>query len=165
MGPEQELGFLTYAPELAGDFKRINEEWILELFSLEEEDRAILDHPGERIIAPGGQIWFARHPERGILGCCALMPRGNGAFELTKMGVNADARGLKLGERLLQHVLEAASQLPIARLFLLSSTLCAAAVHLYEKNGFVHDEEVMREFGSAYACCTVSMRYPPLWKA
>lgn len=36
---------------------------------------------------------------------CALLKRGEGAYELTKMGVLSSARGLKVGEIFLQHVI------------------------------------------------------------
>lgn len=38
---------------------------------------------------------------------------------------------------------------------------CAAAIHLYEKLGFVHDAEIMRLFGARYERCDVAMSYPP----
>lgn len=162
---DRELEFVTFEPALAPHFKRINGEWIEEMFSLEEADRAVLEQPQAKIIDRGGQIWFARHASLGIVGCCAVMPKGEGAFELTKMGVLKQTRGLKLGERLLQHVLRGASEMPIERLFLLTSKHCEAAIHLYLKNGFEHDAGVLETYGCAYERCDVGMRYPPIWQA
>ena len=44
-------------------------------------------------------------------------------------------------------------------LFLLTNKKCEAAIHLYEKNGFVHCEEIMQKFGCAYERCDVAMHY------
>jgi ribosomal protein S18 acetylase RimI-like enzyme len=51
-------------------------------------------------------------------------------------------------------------------LYLLSNRKSAAAIHLYEKVGFVHDAQIMRKFAAQYARCDVAMRYrPPKRKA
>ena len=46
------------------------------------------------------------------------------------------------------------------RLYLLSNSKSAAAIHLYEKLGFVHDTGIMDEFGARYERCNVAMLYP-----
>ncbi|MDF1838862.1 MAG: GNAT family N-acetyltransferase [Planctomycetota bacterium] len=159
----QELEFLTFRPELAPYFEAINKQWIVDMFTLEAADRETLEHPQERIIDTGGQIWFAKHAERGILGCCAVMPKGEGAFELTKMGVLPESRGLKVGEKLLQHVLKQVQAMPVDRLFLLTNKDCEAAIHLYERNGFVHDQGVMDTYGGSYGRCDVAMKFQSIW--
>ena len=44
-------------------------------------------------------------------------------------------------------------------LYLLSNKKSAPAIHLYEKLGFRHDDEIMRDYGARYARCDVAMRY------
>ena len=44
-------------------------------------------------------------------------------------------------------------------LYLLSNKKSAAAVHLYEKLGFVHDAGIMAEYGARYERCDVAMLY------
>jgi len=153
------LHYLDYTPELAPHFDRINREWITTMFRLENIDEAVIGNPQHNIIDKGGYIWFAEHPDFGIVGTCALMKKGEGVFELTKMGVVSEARGLKVGEGLLQHVLKSAPAIAFNTLFLLTNKKCEAAIHLYEKNGFVHSEEIMKEFGCAYERCNVAMHY------
>jgi|SRR5579863_1135871 len=46
-----------------------------------------------------------------------------------------------------------------AVLYLLTKARCAAAAHLYEKLGFVHDADIMRDYGASYERCNVAMRY------
>lgn len=160
---ETELEFLRFQREFAPDFKRINLEWIQELFEVEASDVEILEDPKRVIVDSGGEVFFARHGELGVVGCAALVPKAPGVFELTKMGVSKLARGSKVGEQLLLHVLEAARQLPIQRLFLLTNKQCEAAIHLYLKHGFVHDSEVMETYGHAYNRCDVAMKFPAIW--
>lgn len=144
---------------LAPHFEAINKEWIDDMFVLETIDKQVLEDPQSHIIDKGGKIWFAEHPKLGIVGTCAFWNKGDNSFELTKMGVLKSARGLKVGEILLQHVLKEAESLNIKKLFLLTNAKCEAAIHLYEKNGFVHDKSIMQDYGKNYARCNVAMLY------
>ena len=76
------------------------------------------------------------------------------------MGRFADARGRKAGEFLLASILERARAMAMDRLYLLTNSKCASAIHLYEKLGFVHDAEIMAAYGSRYERCNVAMSYP-----
>ncbi len=150
-----------FSDDLAGAFYRINAEWISDMFSLEENDIALLSRPRELILDKGGVVLFAETPQLGVVGTCALMVSKDGWVELTKMGVLKSARGLKVGEFLLAKTLERASSLGFDKLYLLTNKTCAAAIHLYEKLGFVHDAEIMRLFGARYERCDVAMSYRP----
>lgn len=150
-----------FSDDLAEAFHRINAEWIQSMFTLEQNDIDLLSRPRELILDKGGVVLFAETAEMGVVGTCALMASKDGWFELTKMGVLESARGLKVGEFLLTKVLERASSLGVDKLYLLTNTKCAPAIHLYEKLGFVHDAEIMRIFGSRYQRCDVAMSYRP----
>ncbi|GGX78697.1 GNAT family N-acetyltransferase [Massilia dura] len=154
------LAIREYSDELAADFHDINAEWITDMFRLEATDVDVLRNPRERIIDAGGTILFVEAKGLGIVGACALQKTGPGSFELTKMGVRSSARGLKAGEFLLAAVIERARSLDAGLLYLLSNKKCAAAVHLYEKAGFLHDPDIMARFGARYERCNVAMRYP-----
>lgn len=156
-GPAVEI--LPFTPDRARDFHDINVQWIEAMFALESTDREVLENPESRIMARGGDILFARVPGPGIVGTCALQKTGDRQFELTKMGVLEAARGLKVGEALLQAVLDRARELDAQFLYLLTSHRCAAAIHLYEKLGFRHDGDVMERFGARYERCDVAMRH------
>jgi ribosomal protein S18 acetylase RimI-like enzyme len=155
------IEILVNAPELLSHFKAINEEWISEMFSLEKTDREVLENAQTLILDRGGKILYARHPSLGVVGTCALLKKEEGAFELTKMGVLKTARGLKVGEQLLLAVITLAKEMQIANLFLLTNHRCEAAIHLYRKNGFKDDAEIMRRYGPLYQRCDVAMRYFP----
>jgi N-acetylglutamate synthase-like GNAT family acetyltransferase len=154
-----DLKFISFTPPLAKHFKAINEQWISEMFQMEALDTDILQYPQQRVIEPGGHIWFAQHASLGVIGTCAIVKKAEGVFELTKMGVLQQARGLKAGERLLRHVLAESEKMSIKCLFLLTNIKCAAAIHLYEKNGFTHDTNIMTQYGSAYKRCNVAMQH------
>jgi ribosomal protein S18 acetylase RimI-like enzyme len=77
------------------------------------------------------------------------------------MAVSRSARGRKVGEFLLAGTLERARALGVDKLYLLTNTRCAAAIHLYEKLGFEHDAQIMATFGSRYERCNVAMSWRP----
>lgn len=161
-GREAVMKIVEYDDSLAAEFRDINLQWISSMFRVEAVDLEVLEHPRERIIDAGGAILFVATDELGIVGACALMPaHPTGAFELTKMGVRESARGLKAGEFLLRAVIQRAMCLRAHSLFLLTNARCEAAVHLYEKLGFHHDQAIMDFYGAEYERCNVAMRYRP----
>ena len=151
---------VEFSDDLAETFYDINEEWISEMFTLEATDREILSHPRELIVDKGGTVLFVSTGGLGIVGTCALMPMGDGRFELTKMGVLKSARGRKSGEFLLAAALDRARQMEMESLYLLTNRKCAAAIHLYEKLGFRHDTGILESHGKRYDRCDVAMSYP-----
>ena len=148
-----------FRPALAPLFRDINAEWIESMFRLERADREVLDDPQRHILADGGAILFVEAPGLGIVGTCALRKTGPNSAELTKMGVRTSARGMKAGEHLLAATIERAKKMGIDDLYLLTNSKCGAAIHLYEKLGFVHDAQVMAAHGARYERCDVAMRY------
>jgi N-acetylglutamate synthase-like GNAT family acetyltransferase len=150
-----------FSDSLAPAFRDINAEWIKSMYRLEQTDLDVLDHPRERIIDRGGDILFVEAQGLGVVGACALQKTGEDQYELTKMGVLERARGRKAGEFLLAAMISRARQMGARRLYLLSNRKSAAAIHLYEKLGFRHDDEIMREFGARYERCDVAMLYRP----
>jgi DNA-binding MarR family transcriptional regulator/RimJ/RimL family protein N-acetyltransferase len=160
---EAGLSIRDYCDDLAGAFRDINAQWISSMYTMEQADREVLDDPRGRIIDPGGAILFVEAEGLGVVGACALQKTGEGRFELTKMGVLETARGRKAGEFLLRAVIARAHRMGAELLYLLSNKKSAPAIHLYEKLGFAHDAEIMRDYGARYARCDVAMRYvgPP----
>jgi N-acetylglutamate synthase-like GNAT family acetyltransferase len=153
------LRIVEFRDDLAPMFYRINAEWITAMYRLEQADIDVLENPRSRIIEPGGAILFVEAPGLGVVGTCALRKTGEAAFELTKMGVTPAARGLKAGEFLLAATIVRAKALGAETLYLLSNKKSVAAIHLYEKLGFVHDAEIMTRYGAVYERCDVAMRY------
>jgi N-acetylglutamate synthase-like GNAT family acetyltransferase/DNA-binding MarR family transcriptional regulator len=153
------LSVRPYSDDLAEDFYRINAQWVQAMFTLEENDIQLLTRPRELIIERGGEILFVETPDAGIVGTCALIRMEEGVYELTKMGVSEAARGRKAGEFLLAATLDRARAMGMETLYLLTNRKCAAAIHLYEKLGFIHSEEIMQRYGRRYERCDVAMIY------
>lgn len=152
------LRIIEYRDDFAADFYKINAAWIRAMFVLEAHDEHVLSHPRETIVDQGGTILFVADADGAILGTGALMPTGGGAIELTKMGVKEEARGTGTGAFLLGALIERGRELGAAPLYLLTSSRCEAAIHLYQKAGFAHDAEIMARYGATYERCDVAMR-------
>lgn len=118
-------------------FRMLNEEWIARYFTLEPKDREILGNPQEHILRKGGRV-FMMYVRDQAVGCVALVPNGNGVYELSKMSVAPRMRGRGLGRKLLEYTIEQARLLGAKSLFLGSNTRLENAVHLYEAMGFRH---------------------------
>jgi putative acetyltransferase len=134
--PEIEIRPL-HSGEDATAFRTLNEEWITRYFSLEKADRETLNDPENKILKKGGYIFMAYLGDRAV-GCVALIPIGGGVYELSKMAVSPEFRGLGIGRRLLLHTVAQARRIGAKSLFLGSNARLENAVHLYESIGFRH---------------------------
>jgi predicted N-acetyltransferase YhbS len=125
----------------AGDaaaFERLNTAWIRTLFALEDKDRETLADPWGHYVEPGGDVLVARDDDGAVVGTVALEPAGDGVFELSKMVVAPERRGLGLGRRLIDAAIERARALGGSSIFLGSNHRLVPAVALYESVGFRH---------------------------
>jgi GNAT superfamily N-acetyltransferase len=134
--PEIEIRSLKIGEDTTA-FRTLNEEWITRYFTLEKMDRETLGDPENKILRKGGHIFMAYLGDQAV-GCVALIPIGDGVYELSKMAVSPGLRGLGLGRRLLQHAIAQAKLIGAKSLFLGSNAKLANAVHLYESVGFRH---------------------------
>lgn len=132
------IRIIDWRPAYQDDWKNLNIAWISRDYEVEQVDLDTLDFPEKYFINDGGAVLLAQREEDGeIVGTVALQPFGNGAFELAKMTVSEEARGLKIGEMLGIAALNRARQLGAKRVFLLSNASKAyQAINLYFKLGF-----------------------------
>ena len=156
MNEEQSITITLFKPQYAQVFYDLNIEWLETYFYVEGFDREVLSNPYEYILNEGGHIFFAVENNEAI-GTVALMKRGDGAFELTKMAVQIDQRGKKIGQQLLQHCIDFAQEHKFKKLFLYSNTLLENAIYLYRKYGFV---EVEQETDVPYKRSNIKMDFP-----
>jgi len=141
-----DLRIVDYADRHAAVFRDLNLDWIEEHFAIEEIDRRHLLAPSESILAPGGAIFIAER--NGIpVGCCAVLNHGGGVYEVSKMAVDRQCRGVGIGRALLSEVIRRARIMGAVRLTIISNTVLASAIHLYRDIGF---REVLLE-SDAYA--------------
>ena len=118
-------------------FRTLNEEWISRYFVLEPKDRETLGDPENTILRKGGRIFMVWAGGK-VVGCVALIPMGNGVYELSKMAVSPAMRGQGIGRRLLEYAIGQAKAMGATSLFLGSNSVLKNAVHLYESVGFTH---------------------------
>jgi putative acetyltransferase len=121
----------------AGDFKRLNLEWLEGHGLLEPGDLVYLDAPRTSILDRGGRILIAEWGG-AVVGTCALVPRGEGVVELLKLAVDGSARGRGIGRRLMDEALAEARRMGATSVTLVSSSRLASALRLYEAVGFRH---------------------------
>ena len=125
------------ATEDSEAFRILNEEWITKHFVMEDKDREVLNDPQNTILGKGGHIFIACIGSDAV-GCIALIPMGGDVYEVSKMAVSPQLRGLGIGRKLLEQTLTKAKAIGAKSLFLGSSTKLKNAVHLYESIGFQH---------------------------
>jgi putative acetyltransferase len=140
-------------PAEAEAFRRLNEAWIVDLFSVEPQDLATMD--AGAIVAHGGDVLIARDGET-IVGCVALRPEDGGVYELSKMTVDAGLRGHGIGRRLMDAAVARARALGATGLVLATNHRLTAAIALYESAGFQH----VPPAPSPYARADVFMALP-----
>jgi ribosomal protein S18 acetylase RimI-like enzyme len=154
--PKNAVEIIEFQPELRNAFKSLNVEWISKYFALEAEDERILDNPETEILAPGGAILFARLPENGkIVGTCALIKMDAEHYELGKMAVTEQARGRKIGKKLLEATIAKARSLNATYMTLETNSSLTPAINLYKSLGFI--QQPFKE-ESPYARADVYMR-------
>ena len=84
---------------------------------------------------------------------------GKHGLYLEDLYVRESARGLKAGEFLLAGMIDRARELGAQKLYLLTNSKCAPAIHLYEKLGFEHDRGILDAYAARYERCDVAMLY------
>jgi ribosomal protein S18 acetylase RimI-like enzyme len=147
------ITIVPFRPELAPEFDRLNRAWLVAGGYLEPLDEAYMADPHGKIIAPGGEIFFAMEGTT-VLGTAAAIPQPDGAMELAKLAVAPEAQGRGLGRRLTLSVLAFAEQRSATRVILTSSTRLLPALALYRSLGF---EERPCPPGFGYATADVYM--------
>ena len=148
---------IPYRPELAQHFYELNVEWLKTFFYVEPYDEEVLSKPEKYIINKGGHIFFAKRNNE-IVGTVALMPLTNSNdFELTKMGVSPEFRGLHIGQELMQFCIDFAKENKIPKLIIYSNTTLENAIHIYKKYGF---KEIPVEPDVAYERCNIKLELP-----
>jgi putative acetyltransferase len=85
---------------------------------------------------PGVSFFVARNGDR-VIGCCALVEAGDGTAEIKRMFVDEAARGLKLGRRLMETILERGDALRLSAIRLETGIYQPEAIALYRSYGFV----------------------------
>jgi putative acetyltransferase len=132
-----DITVVPFRRELAGDFRRLNLDWIERLFAVEEPDRKVLDDPEQAIVAKGGMIFFALDGD-AVIGTVAMVRITDARYELAKMAVASSHQRRGIGELLGQACKEWAAGRGVQTIFLETNSRLANAIRLYERLGFRH---------------------------
>jgi|APSaa5957512535_1039671.scaffolds.fasta_scaffold53304_2 GNAT superfamily N-acetyltransferase len=149
---QAKVELVDYNSQHAAAFRDLNYEWIEKYFDVEESDRVMLEAPQEYIIDKGGYIVMALY-QNEVVGTCALIKHNEDRFELAKMAVADEAKGLGIGYLIGLHLFDISRSLGAKSLFLESNTRLEPAINLYKKLGF---ERIVGE-PSPYERCNIQM--------
>ena len=160
--PVPRLRIVDYRPAYKKHFRALNEQWLTEMFTVEDHDAKLLADPNGKIIKKGGAVLFARLDSK-IVGTVALLrhpvpaPKGQPVWELAKMAVAPDQQGRGIGKRLAKVAIARAGTQGAGRLYLQTSPQLAAACRLYRRLGFRQVKRHPLPFAD-YGRCTLIMR-------
>ncbi|MBC7586780.1 MAG: GNAT family N-acetyltransferase [Chitinophagaceae bacterium] len=99
--------------------------------SFEEE----LKNPLYKYGLPNGSLILA-YWNNQLAGCIALQPLENGNCEMKRLFVRPSFRKHKIGEALVDEILQKATAIGYTKMKLDTLERLQAAIHLYKKNGF-----------------------------
>lgn len=132
-----EVELIEYNDRYAGEFKRLNLEWLDKYQLTEARDLEVLDDPRGTVLAGGGIIYLARINDE-IVGTAGLMKEHEGEFELVKMAVTEKWQGRGISKLLLEKCLETARSWNVKKISLYSNSQLQRAINMYERYGFRH---------------------------
>ncbi|MEP1096633.1 MAG: GNAT family N-acetyltransferase [Cyclobacteriaceae bacterium] len=143
---------VTYKSEYADAFMSLNYAWIEQLFGIEEPDKLILGDPEGQIINKGGEVLIALLNSKPV-GACALVKKDEQTYELAKMAVSEETRGMKIGWQLGMGIVEKAKEFGAKKLVLETNSELKPAIGLYKKLGFQN----ICNSDASYQRCNVQM--------
>ena len=84
-----------------------------------------------------GVHFYVARSEGRVVGCVALVADGKGTAEIKRMFVDPDARGLRIGARLMEHLDAEARRIGFTAIRLETGISQPEAIGLYRKYGYV----------------------------
>lgn len=146
---------IGYSPEYAKAFYDLNIEWLENYFYVEPHDKEVLENPQSYILDNNGYIFFAKFNNE-VVGTVALINEKE-CYELSKMAVSPNYRGMKIGLRLMDYCIAFSKQQGWKKIMLYSNRVLTPAINLYRKVGF---EEVELEKDVYYERADIKMVLP-----
>ena len=134
------LKIVPFNTDYIAAFEKLNREWIEEYFIMEEEDLMTLKNPESYVMERGGEIFFALL-DGDVVGTAALIKKSKGVYELAKMAVAKNLRGLGIGKKLLERCINYSKERDATEIFLITNDSLKPALSLYLSCGFVLNEQ------------------------
>ena len=126
---------IPFTEQTKAHIKLLNYEWLQKYFTVEPKDMVQLSNPKKEIIDKAGLIFYATYQGK-IVGTYALMKVNDWEYELAKMAVTENSKGLGIGKLMIEHCIDTCEKMNIKIISLFSNTKLEAAIHLYRKYGF-----------------------------
>ncbi|MFL5751876.1 MAG: GNAT family N-acetyltransferase [Bacteroidia bacterium] len=131
-----DIQIVEYILEYQERFKEINVQWITRTYVMEEEDIRTVEDPESYVLENGGRIFIALYKNYPV-GTCAYLNLGDGLYEMIKMAVDENYRGLRIGKIIGEVSVQKIKELGAKKIILFSNRAgSAAAIQLYHKLGF-----------------------------
>lgn len=125
----------AFRPEWRGSFAALNRAWLTHYFAPEPADEALLEDPEGRILAMGGEVFFASLAGE-VVGTCALLPLEPGVWEVAKLAVDPCHQGLGIGRILIGLAVDAARHRSAYQVVARTNARLQASCHLFTSSGF-----------------------------
>ena len=135
MHKEDRISIESFKKEYISDFYALNKEWIEESWQLEESDINDLSNPGKYIIDKGGEVFFSIKNDK-VIATAAMVYMKRGIFELAKMTVAQECRGLGVANKLMDRSIDFAKENNADKIVLITNSSLVIARNLYDKYGF-----------------------------
>jgi len=152
----ENIEFVAFEEKYRKDFRKLNEKWLNRYLEITEHDRQMLKDPVKEIINKKGKIYLMISGGR-VIGTYAMQKKDDRACELSKFTVKEEFRGLKLGERMLEHAIQQAQNLGYDSLLLFTHHKLNEATRLYLKKGFKEISE-HPDFNDETGRCSMMMK-------
>ena len=125
----------SFKQEYISAFYSLNKEWIEESWELEESDINDLSTPKEYIIDKGGEVFFAIKDNK-VIATSAMVYIDDSTFELAKMTVAKEFRGLGIANQLMDRCIDFAKGKNAKYIVLITNSALVIARNLYDKYRF-----------------------------
>src|ERR1051325_3930967 len=101
---------ISFKDELSKYFTDLNLVWLRKYFEVEPIDHEMLSNPKSYIIDTGGYIYFSAVNGQ-IVGTFALLKINDELYELSKMTVDENCQGKKIGNMMMEFCIKEARRL------------------------------------------------------
>ena len=96
-----------------------------------------LSNPAIKYAAPQGELLVALDDHEKVIGMVAYHKHSDERCEMKRLYVSPECRGMKLGEKLVDEIIQHAKNAGFKEMVLDTIVPLQAAIHLYNKMGFV----------------------------
>jgi ribosomal protein S18 acetylase RimI-like enzyme len=129
------ISIQSFNKSYISDFYALNKEWIEESWRLEKSDINDLSNPQKYILDRGGEVFVAIKNGK-VIATAAMVYADNKIFELAKMTVAEDCRGLGVANQLMDKCIDFAKKNNAEKIVLITNSALVIARNLYDKYGF-----------------------------